>query len=384
MLVHLAELAVAPVALDELLLAGDRLGLRLDVLDRPGVALDALAVVGAVVAAERGQATVAQLPDPVDGRVEEGPVVRRDQQRAGPPPKVLLEPLERVEVEVVGRFVEQQEVRVGDDQARQRRPGLLAARQRRRRLRPLVAREPEPAQRRLDPLVEGVAAEDLVLVQELGVGVVRDPAVALHRGQPLGHPVEMGGAGPDRRPEVRRGHERLVEMRLLGEQPEGQPALAVDLAAVGLVAPGRQPEQRRLARAVRPDQPDPVAERDRRVDRVEDDERPDLAGHPGQPQDAHRTGPGGAVKERTPVPRPVASPRPVSFARSVPGPRPTPPHPASAPDSPPLPARSSAVPPVAARRSSSAGSRRRPSDRPRRAAGTTSRNASTGRRRRSA
>ena len=39
-LVHLAELAVAPVALDELLLAGDLLGLRLDVLDRPRVALD--------------------------------------------------------------------------------------------------------------------------------------------------------------------------------------------------------------------------------------------------------------------------------------------------------------------------------------------------------
>ena len=175
MLVHLAELAVAPVALDELLLAGDLLGLRLDVLDRPGVALDALAVIGAVVAAERRQAPVAQLPDAGDGRIEEGPVVRRDEQRAGPPPEVLLEPFERVEVEVVRRFVEEQQVRIGDDQPRQRRPGLLAARQRRRRLRPLVPREPEPGQRALDPLVERVAAEDLVLVEELGVGVVGDP-----------------------------------------------------------------------------------------------------------------------------------------------------------------------------------------------------------------
>ena len=35
---------------------------------------------------------------------------------------------------------------------------------------------PSPRQRALDPLVERVAAEDLVLVQELGVGVVGDRA----------------------------------------------------------------------------------------------------------------------------------------------------------------------------------------------------------------
>ena len=111
MLVHLAELAVAPIALDELLLARDRLGLRLDVLDRSRVALDALAVVGAVVAAERRQAPIAELPDAVDRRVEEGAIVRRDQQRTGTPPQVLLEPFERVEVEVVRRLVEEQQVR---------------------------------------------------------------------------------------------------------------------------------------------------------------------------------------------------------------------------------------------------------------------------------
>ena len=192
MLVHLAELAMAPVALDELLLAGDLLGLRLDVLDRPRVALDALAVVGAVVAAERRQAPVAQLPDPGDGRVEERPVVRRDEQRAAPAPEVLLEPFERVEVEVVRRLVEEQQVRVGDDQPGQRRPGLLAARQRRRRLRPLVAGEPETGQRALDPLVERVAAEDLELVLELGVGVVGDRARRA-RSPPAARPSGRGG-----------------------------------------------------------------------------------------------------------------------------------------------------------------------------------------------
>ena len=83
-LVHLAELAMAPVALDELLLAGDRLGLVLDVLRRASVALYALPVVGAVVAAERRQPPVAQLPDAGHGRVEERPVVRGDEQCARP------------------------------------------------------------------------------------------------------------------------------------------------------------------------------------------------------------------------------------------------------------------------------------------------------------
>ena len=269
--------------------------------------------------------------------------MRGDEQRAAPPAEVLLEPLERVEVEVVGRLVEQQQVRIGDDQPGQRRPRLLAARQRGRRLRPLVAGEAEAGQRALDPLVERVAAEDLEPVQELGVGAARRPVPSRSiAGQPLGHPLEVGGARPDRRPQVRRGHERLVEVRLLGEQPEGQAALAMDLAAVGLVAPGGEPQQRRLAGAVRPDEADPVAERDRRVDRVEDDERADLAGDARQAQDAHRAG----LPRRapTPAPRPGASRRPASFARSGPGPPPEPPRRASARRSPPRPARSSGRP----------------------------------------
>ena len=168
-LVHLGELAMAAIALDELLLAGDLLGLGRDVLECPGVALLALAVVGGVVAAERGQPAVAEFPDPVDGRVEEGPVVRRDQQRAGALAQVVLQPLEGVEVEVVGRLVEQEQVGVRDDQAGQRRAGLLAAGHRGRRLGPLGAVEPEPAQRRIHPLVERVAAQDVELVLEVRV-----------------------------------------------------------------------------------------------------------------------------------------------------------------------------------------------------------------------
>ena len=62
--------------------------------------------------------------------------------------------------------------------------------------------------------------------------------------------------------------------------PRRQAALAMDLAAVGLVAAGGEAQERRLARPVRADEADPVAQGDRRVDRVEDDERADLAGDP--------------------------------------------------------------------------------------------------------
>ena len=74
-LVHLGELAMAAVALDELALARDLLGVRVGILGRPGVAFLALPVVGAVVAAEGRQPAVAQLPDARDRRVEEGAIV---------------------------------------------------------------------------------------------------------------------------------------------------------------------------------------------------------------------------------------------------------------------------------------------------------------------
>ena len=179
MLVHLGELAVAAIPLDQLLFADDLLGLGRDVLDSPGVPLLALAVVGRVVAAERGQPAVPEFPDPVDGRVEERPVVRRDQQRAGALAQVVLQPLEGVEVEVVGRLVEQEQVGVRDDKAGQRRAGLLAAGHRGRRLGPLGAVEPEPLSAVIHPLVQRVAAQDVELVLEVRVRGVGDAAVPL-------------------------------------------------------------------------------------------------------------------------------------------------------------------------------------------------------------
>ena len=116
---------------------------------------------------------------------------------------MLLEPLERVQVQVVGRLVQQQELGVGDHQACQRCPGLLTARQGGRRLGPLVAGEPEAAQRRVDALVQGVSAQELVFVLEIGIGSLGDAALALERGQAFRHQVQVRRPRPDGGPQVR-------------------------------------------------------------------------------------------------------------------------------------------------------------------------------------
>ena len=211
---------MAAVALHEFAFARDLLGVRVRFLRRALVALRALAVVGGVVAAERGQLPVAQLPDARHGRVEECPVVRCHEQRARPALEVDLEPLERVDVEVVRRLVEQEQVGVGDHETGQRGPRLLAAGHCRRRLRPLAAREAEPRQGRIDAQVQRVPAQRIEAVLELGVGRLAGPAGMLQGRELGGHHVEMRGARADGGAQVRSGHERGVEVRFLREEPE--------------------------------------------------------------------------------------------------------------------------------------------------------------------
>ena len=154
MLVHLDVLALAAVALDELAPRGrsrrrrrrPRCGVRAS-------ALLALEEVGGVGAAERAQATVAQLPDALDDGVEEGAVVRGHDERARAARERRLEPLDGGDVEVVRGLVEKQQVRVRHEQPRQRHARLLAARQLARRCGPACssgrrARRGPPSTRR--------------------------------------------------------------------------------------------------------------------------------------------------------------------------------------------------------------------------------------------
>ena len=99
MLVHLDVLALAAVALDQLLLALDGGIGRAGHAARAGIGCLALDEVGGVGAPEDGQAASAQLPDALDDVVQEGPVVRGHDERAVALHERHLEPLERGDVE---------------------------------------------------------------------------------------------------------------------------------------------------------------------------------------------------------------------------------------------------------------------------------------------
>ena len=83
--------------------------------------------------------------------------------------ELLLEPLEVLDVEVVRRLVEQQQVGVAGERAGQRGARQLAAGEGRQRPVEVALREAEPAQRRRRPVAPGVAAG--VLEPRLGLGV---------------------------------------------------------------------------------------------------------------------------------------------------------------------------------------------------------------------
>ncbi len=62
-----------------------------------------------------------------DGVIQEGAVVRDDQRCPVEAVQPVFQPFEHGDVEVVGGFVEQQQVRLFQQDARQHQAGLLAA-----------------------------------------------------------------------------------------------------------------------------------------------------------------------------------------------------------------------------------------------------------------
>ena len=120
--------------------------------------LDLPRLVGGERARIAAQHAAVELDDARRDGVEEGAVVRHDHDAALEADEQLLEPGDRVEVEVVGRLVEEQHVGNGDEGARQRDALLRAARQLGDRAR---AVEVEVRQRRLDALLPVPGVERL-------------------------------------------------------------------------------------------------------------------------------------------------------------------------------------------------------------------------------
>ena len=104
---------------------------------------------------------------------EERAVVGDEQQRAGEIAQVVLEPPDRVDVEVVGRLVEQQQIRLRDQRLAEQRAPAPAAGQLAHRA---IGRQRQPRHdHRLDSLLEPPAVALLELVLQLAEPLERRP-----------------------------------------------------------------------------------------------------------------------------------------------------------------------------------------------------------------
>ncbi len=173
-----------------------------------------------------------------------------------------LEPVEPVEVEVVRRLVEQQDLEAREQDRREPGPRRLAAGERRRLL-VERDREPELGARRSGSRLEVGAPEREEALERGGVGLgAPDGGVALDVRFGLG---DAGAAG-----QVREQRLAGAPVVLLRQVPDGQRGgRSLDAALVRLVEPAEQPEQRRLAGPVGADETEPRARPERQVDVVE-------------------------------------------------------------------------------------------------------------------
>ena len=187
-----------------------------------------------------------ELEDAVRDALKEQPVVRHRDGRVRRAREQLLEPEDRVHVEVVRRLVEEQEVRPSHELARERDALLPSSRERRdeRPGRAALRHEREPG----DVLVRREAGFPLLLAGVRARGALEDGLA-------------------DRR--------ALAEDRHLREEADAQAPLRGPRALVRRDLAREDGEQRRLPGAVRADEADAVARVDGARDPLEQGMRPE-------------------------------------------------------------------------------------------------------------
>ena len=177
--------------------------------------------------------------------------------------QVFFQPVDGIDIEMVGRLIEQQQVGLAGERARQHH---LAADAAGAVGEPLVLRKVQTREHGFDSLIDVPTAEAL------------DPGLQARQQKQrfaIGHAVTMGevvilgqqlaklagAAGDDFK-------HRLVGVGryFLFQMGDAQRVGAPDLAVVGKRISGDYPKQRRLAGAVAPDQTDPLAGIDLKTD----------------------------------------------------------------------------------------------------------------------
>ena len=224
-----------------------------------------------VVALERDAAAAVELEDPLRDVVEEIAVVGDRHDRPRVFLEEALEPVDRLGVEVVGRLVEQQQVGVAEEEPGERHAALLPAGQ----LRDVgvVGRAAQGVHRDVDVAFEvpGIGRGDLVLERGLlgadglvvGVGVGpggHDRVVLVDERLDLGdavHDVALDVLG-------------RIELGLLAQVADGEAGCQAGFTGEPVVEPGHDPQQARLAGAVRTDDADLGARVERDRDVLED------------------------------------------------------------------------------------------------------------------
>ena len=180
-----------------------------------------------------------------------------------------LDPVEPVEIEVVGRLVEQEDVEPGEQQGGQARPGGLPTGQRRRRLVEQSGRQPEVRPHLADAGVEVGAPQGEPLVEGGGVMVVRVVPVGSERRRGR-FQVAVGSRHAGAAGEIGAHGLGRGAGRLLGQVADGGGRRGAEHSApIRRDLAGEGAQQRRLADAIRPDDSDALARRDDHVDAVE-------------------------------------------------------------------------------------------------------------------
>ena len=185
---------------------------------------------------------------------QEAPIVADEHDGGAEASQLGLEPFDRRQVEVIGRLVQEQDVRLRREHPRERgAPGFAAGEIRRR----LLARQPE--------LIEDVARAMRIVARS-------EPRLDISERR------RMAG-----------------EVRLLRQIADGRARLREAAAAVRLGEAGRDLQERRLARAVAPDEAGPLAGPDGEL-RL-DQERRSAEGQGDVPEVKERRGDGGKLRE---------------------------------------------------------------------------------------
>ena len=220
-----------------------------------------------VVALERDAAAAVELEDPAGDVVEEVPVVRHGDDGALVVREEALEPEHRLGVEVVRRLVEQEQVGRGEEQPAERDPAALAARQRLDVAVPLG--QAERVHRVVDLVVElpEVGPVDRVLhLRLLGEQRVVVGVRLGEGGADLVEAVEQVAQRADAVLDVAAHVLGRIELRLLLEQADRCPRRQLGDPRRRLVPAGHDPQERRLAGAVRAEHADLRSRQERERD----------------------------------------------------------------------------------------------------------------------